>query len=132
MKRFLTLAIGVLGAALSVGAQAANDEYVYTPVDGVHEVKFFHACYEATDQAPRTKTNVRMNGLATGDVTITERVVEEGQPATEMITFRLKNKDASLSVQFRSNDGPHCQQGVQSIVFSNAVLRGRGQLNAFK
>ncbi|MES3021988.1 MAG: hypothetical protein V4857_10440 [Pseudomonadota bacterium] len=134
MKLLFKTALAALAAALSIGAQAANQnqDYVYTPANGVHEIKYFHACYDTTDPGPRTKVNVRMNGLATSDVTIATRAVEEGQPSTEMVTFRLKNMNASLSVQFRSNDGAHCQQGVQSIAFSNAVLRGRGELNAFR
>ena len=49
-----------------------------------------------------------------------------------MITFRLKNMDASFSVQFRSNDGAHCQQGVASIAFRNAVLRNENDVNAIR
>ncbi|GAB2844663.1 hypothetical protein GCM10027277_10670 [Pseudoduganella ginsengisoli] len=135
MQKFskAVLAALVMAMGASAGAQAAaTQEYVYTPAAGVHEVKYFHACYDTTDPGPRTKVNVVMKGLATGDVRIAARTVEAGQPSTEMITFRLKNLDASLSVQFRSNDGPHCQQGVQSITFTDAVLRGRGELNALR
>jgi hypothetical protein len=132
-KSMLAVLAMSIAMAASAGAQAApHQEYVYMPAAGVHEVKYFHACYDTTDHGPRTKVNVVMKGLATGDVRIATRPVEEGQPSTEMVTFRLKNLDASLSVQFRSNDGPHCQQGVQSITFTNAVLRGRGELNALR
>lgn len=122
-----------IATGASAGAQAAPaQEYIYTPAAGVHEVKYFHACYDTTDLGPRTKVNVVMKGLATSDVHVATRAVEEGKPSTEMVTFRLKNLDASLSVQFRSNDGPHCQQGVQSITFTDSVLRGRGELNALR
>lgn len=131
MQKVFNGALLAFAIATSFGAHAAaTQEYVYTPVAGVHEVKHFHACYESTDHTPRTKVNVTMKGLATTDVQIGTRVVEPDQPASEMVTFRLKNLDASLSVQFRSNDGPHCQQGVQSVTFTNAVLRGRADLSA--
>lgn len=133
MRNFYKAVLVTLAMATGVGVQAGtNQDYVYTPAAGVHEVKYFHACYESTDHGPRTKVNVVMKGLSTSDVQVATRTVEPGQPSTEMVTFRLKNLDASLSVQFRSNDGPHCQQGVQSITFTDAVLRGRGELNALR
>jgi hypothetical protein len=116
-------------ATASCSAQAANQhDFTYRPVAGVHEVKYFHGCYDHTDTEKRPKIDVFMQGLASTDVAVETRVREEGKPSTEMVTFRLKNMDASFSVQFRSNDGPHCQQGVRSIVFTNKVLRGPGDL----
>lgn len=135
MQKFYKSMLVALAMATgaSTGAQAAaTQEYVYTPAAGVHEVKYFHACYDTTDPGPRTRVSVVMKGLATTDVRIATRAVEADKPSTEMVTFQLKNLDASLSVQFRSNDGPHCQQGVQSITFTDAVLRGRGELNALR
>jgi hypothetical protein len=124
-KRALLAAI----AAASFPSQAANKhDYTYRPVAGVHEVKYFHGCYDHTDVEKRPKIDVFMEGLNTSDVSTETRVREEGKPSTEMVTFRLKNMDASFSVQFRSNDGPHCQQGVRSIAFQNAVLHGAGDL----
>jgi hypothetical protein len=120
-------------AIASVNAHGAGKiDYTYTPAAGVHEVKYFHGCYEHTDIDKRPKVDVLMNGLATSDVLIETRVREAGRPSTEMVTFRLKNMDASLSVQFRSNDGPHCQQGVQRIAFKNATLHGAADLNAHR
>ena len=116
-------------AAASFPAVGANEhDYTYRPVAGVHEVKYFHGCYDHTDVEKRPKIDVLMEGLDTSDVSIETRVREEGKPSTEMVTFRLKSMDASFTVQFRSNDGPHCQQGVRSIAFKNAVLRGEGDL----
>lgn len=126
----------VLAAALataSLTAQGASKyDYVYTPVAGVHEVKYFHGCYDSTDIDKRPKIEVTMNGLNTGDVTIETGVREEGRPTSEMVTFRHKQMNASLRVLFRSNDGPHCQQGVQRVVFKNATLHGLGDLNAHR
>ena len=133
MKIFPKTALLAALAAASLGAQGANKhDYTYTPAAGVHEVKYFHGCYEHKDIDKRPKVDVLMNGLATTDVLIETRVREEGKPSTEMITFRLKNMDASLSVQFRSNDGPHCQQGVQRIAFKNATLHGAADLAAHR
>jgi hypothetical protein len=127
---------GVFVAAIAIASWSAQgagkDDYTYTPVAGVHEVKFFHGCFDHTDIDKRPKVDVLMNGLSTGDVFIQTRMQEAGKPSTEMITFRLKNMDASLSVQFRSNDGPHCQQGVQSIAFRNATLHSAADLNAYR
>lgn len=133
MKPFFKSAFVAAIALASWSAQGANKhDYTYTPVAGVHEVKYFHGCYDHSDIEKRPKVDVLMNGLATSDVFIETRVREEGRPSTEMVTFRLKNMDASLSVQFRSNDGPHCQQGVQSIAFKNATLHGAADLNAHR
>jgi hypothetical protein len=130
---FAKAAIAAAATLLCMAAQATpQGDYTYTPSPGVHETKYFHGCYDHTDVTRRPKINVNMNGLSTSDVYVDTRVVEEGKPSTEMVTFRLKNQDASFSVQFRSNDGPHCQQGVQSIVFRDAVLRNRGDLNALR
>jgi hypothetical protein len=129
IKPLLMAALAV--TALNVHA-AGKVDYTYTPVAGVHEIKYFHGCYEHNDVEKRPKVDVLMNDLATSDVLIETRVREEGRPSTEMITFRMKNMDASLSVQFRSNDGPHCQQGVQRISFKNATLHGAADLNAHR
>lgn len=124
-KRTLMAAVAIA----SWSAQAGNQhDFTYRPVAGVHEVKYFHGCYDHTDAEKRPKIDVFMAGLASTDVAIETRVRKEGKPSTEMITLRLKNMDVSFSVQFRSNDGPHCQQGVRSIVFSDKVLRGPGDL----
>lgn len=130
---FAKAALFAAAATLAMGAQAAPQrDYNYHPAPGVHEVKYFHGCYDHTDVERRPKINVTMNGLSAADVYVETRAVEDGKPSTEMVTFRLKNADASFSVQFRSNDGPHCQQGVQSVVFKDAVLRNRGDLNALR
>lgn len=128
-----TIFCAIALAALSLHAQAASKhDYTYTPAAGVHEVKYFHGCWDNTDIEKRPKIAVTMAGLSSGDVTVETRQREEGKPSTEMITFRLKNMDASFTVQFRSNDGGHCQQGVHSIAFRNAVLRNANELNAFR
>jgi hypothetical protein len=133
MKPFIKSVIVAALAAASWSAQGAGKhDYVYTPSAGVHEVKYFHGCYDHSDVEKRPKVDVVMNGLSTSDVIIETRVREEGRPSSEMVTFRHRNMDASLSVQFRSNDGPHCQQGVQSVAFRNATLRGAGDLNAHR
>ena len=118
--------------ALIVGPlhAAGQQGYTYTPTTGVHEVKYFHGCYDSTDIEKRTRVEVVMNGLRLSDVTVETRPHESGKPSTEMVTFRLKGRDASFSVQFRSNDGPHCQQGVQSIAFRDVVLHNAAQLKA--
>ena len=124
-------------AALAVSAMASapvhaggQQGYTYTPATGVHEVKYFHGCYEDNDIEKRPKIDVVMNGLRLADGSIETRPHEPGKPSSEMVTFRLKDRDASFSVQFRSNDGPHCQQGVQSISFSDVVLHNAAQLKA--
>ncbi|WP_426107506.1 hypothetical protein [Massilia sp. TSP1-1-2] len=133
MTPFFKTALLAALAAASVSAQGAGKhDYTYTPVAGVHEVQYFHGCYDHTDGEKRPKVDVLMSGLATTDVLIETKVREEGKPSTEMITFRLKNMDASLSVQFRSHDGPHCQQGVQRIAFKNATLHSIADLNAYR
>lgn len=133
MKSMLNTTFLIALAAASFSAHGASKhDYTYTPAAGVHEVKFFHGCYDNKDVEKRPKIDVVMNGLATSDVLIETRTREEGKPSTEMVTFRLKNMDASLSVQFRSNDGDHCQQGVQRIAFKNATLHGPGDLNAHR
>jgi hypothetical protein len=133
MKRLLHTALLAALSCAGLSAQGAGKlGYTYTPVAGVHEVKYFHGCYEHADIDKRPKVEVLMNTLSTSDVLIETRVREEGRPSTEMVTFRMKNMDASLSVQFRSNDGPHCQQGVHSIAFKNATLHGAADLNALR
>jgi len=120
-------------AAICINAQAAQQhDYTYTPVAGVHEVRFFHGCWDNTDIEKRPKIAVTMAGLRSGDVQVETRPHESGRPSTEMITFRVKNMDASLRVQLRSNDGPHCQQGVHSIAFKDTVLRNANDLNAIR
>lgn len=127
---FKTAAVMAL-AALSISAQAANKlDYTYTPAEGVHEVKHFHGCYDGNDIEKRTKVHVTMAGLNFEDVLVETRPHEPGKPSTELVTFRLKNMNASFTAQFRSNDGPHCQQGVQSIAFKNVTLHNHAQLNA--
>jgi hypothetical protein len=133
MKHMIKTALLAAMAAASLSANAASKyDYTYTPVAGVHEVKYFHGCYDNTDIEKRPKIDVTMAGLSTTDVLIQTRPREEGKPSTEMVTFKLKNMDASFSVLFRSNDGPHCQQGVQRITFKNATLHGTGDLNAHR
>ncbi len=133
MKRFFhTVLLATLAAASMSALGASKYDYTYTPVAGVHEVKYFHGCYDNTDLEKRPKITLTMNGLRTSDFMIETRVREEGKPSTEMITFRHRQMDASLKVQFRSNDGPHCQQGVQRIVFANATLHSHGDLNAHR
>lgn len=133
MKKIIKTAFAAAIAIASLSVQGASKhDYTYTPAAGVHEVKYFHGCYDNNDIEKRPKIDVTMNGLSTTDVFIETKVREEGKPSTEMVTFRLKNMDASLSVQFRSNDGPHCQQGVQRISFRNATLHGAADLNAHR
>jgi hypothetical protein len=123
------LSAAILAAAVALPAHAASKhDYIYTPSAGVHEKKFFHGCYDNTDAEKRPRISVVMRGLRSTDVKAETRVREAGKPSTEMITFRLKQLDASLTVQFRSSDGPHCQQGVQEIVFTDTVLRGAQEL----
>jgi len=133
MQAFIKSALVAAIAVTSVFAQAAGKhDYTYTPVAGVHEVQYFHGCFDHADAEKRPKVDVLMSGLSTGDVFIETRQRQEGKPSSEMVTYRLKNMDASLSVQFRSNDGAHCQQGVQSVIFKNATLRREVDLNAFR
>lgn len=133
MNTMLKTALVLLIASAGVSAQAASKHsYTYTPAAGVHEVKHFHGCWDNTDIEKRPKVEVVMSNLATSDVEVQTRAHEPGKPSTEMITFKLKNADASFSVQFRSNDGPHCQQGVQSIAFKNATVRNLAELNAHR
>jgi hypothetical protein len=125
--------IALAAAALCLNAQGASKhDYVYTPAAGVHEMKYFHGCWDNKDQEKRPKIAVTMAGLATSDVLVETRQREEGKPSTEMITFRLKNMDASFSVQFRSKDGDHCQQGVASIAFRDKVLHNANEVNAIR
>lgn len=117
-------------AALLCGAAQAAEpvNYVYTPVAGVHEFKMFHGCYDSTDVQKRQRYNVVMNGLASTDVEVVARQPEPGKPSTEMITFRVKGKDASIKTLFRSDDGPHCQQGVSSLQFTDKTVHSANQL----
>lgn len=130
MKPLFTALLAALAVTITPAQAAGKHDYTYSPAAGVHEVKYFHGCYDNTDIEKRPKVDVVMQGLSLADVTVETKVHESGKPSTEMVTFRLKNGDASFSVQFRSNDGPHCQQGVQSIAFRDAVLHNTAELNA--
>ena len=119
----------VIAAGVGNTAQAAGKvDYAYVPAPGVHESKMFHGCYAEEDQAVRTKFNLVMTGLAVADVELVERAPQSGKPSTEMFTLRVKGGDASIKTLFRSNDGPHCQQGVHSITFTDATLHSAAQL----
>ena len=112
-------------AGISSSLLAASQEYVYVPVNGVHEAKTFHGCYDddrPASRASRTSFNVIMKGLGKNDVLVEPRKLVPGKPSSELLTFRLKQRDASLTVQFLSDDGPHCQQGVASIAFTDATF----------
>ena len=130
MKTLFTVSLAALAVTLIPALAAGKDDYTYTPAAGVHEVKYFHGCYDNDDIEKRPKVNVVMNGLTLADVSIETKPHESGKPSTEMVTFRLKHSDASFSVQFRSNDGPHCQQGVTSVAFRDTVLHNNVELNA--
>lgn len=107
---------------------STQQDYVFRAAPGVHEVKFFHGCYDSDDQTKRRRMNVVMTGLASTDVDVEARPVQLDQPSTEMFTLRVKGKDASIKLQFRSNDGPHCHQGVHSIAFTDKVVHAPAQL----
>jgi hypothetical protein len=132
MKRGHIMRAFIIGLAAVLGAlpvQAAPTvDYLYVPVNGVHEVKYFHGCWDNADQEKRPKVHVLMQGLSRADVTVQSTPVEADKPSTEMLTFVLKNMNASIKLQFRSNDGPHCQQGVHSIAFRDVVLHSAAQL----
>lgn len=131
MNALLKFTATLVLAAASMAAMAAQKvDYIYTPAEGVHEVKHFHGCYDGIDIEPRTKVHVTMAGLNFEDVLVETKPHQTGKPSSEMVTFRLKNMNASFTVQFRSNDGLHCQQGVQSITFKNTTLRNQSELNA--
>ena len=118
-----------IAALLSGAAQAAQPvDHVYTPAAGAHEVKMFHACYDSEDVLKRQRINLVMSGLASTDVETVARQPEPGKPSTEMILFRVKGKDASIKTLFRSNDGPHCQQGVHSMQFTDKTVHAASQL----
>lgn len=118
-----------LATGLGSAAQAADKvDYAYMAAPGVHESKMFHGCYGEEDQTARTKVNLVMTGLAMADVELVERAPQSGKPSTEMFTLRVKGHDASIKTLFRSNDGPHCQQGVHSITFTDATLHSAAQL----
>jgi hypothetical protein len=115
-------------AAWSINTYAAPQSYVYTPKAGVNEVKPFHGCFDDDTPASRPQINVVMSGLSTKDVTVETRPLVTNKPSSEMITFRVKGSNASLTVQFLSTDGAHCQQGVASIAFSDAVFKSFADL----
>ena len=119
----------LLAAALSRAASAAEPvDHVYTPTAGVHETKLFHACHDDEDLQKRQRINLVMRGLASTDIETVARKIEPGKPSTEMILFRVKGRDASLKTLFRSNDGPHCQQGVHSLQFTDRIVHSASQL----
>lgn len=123
-------AILIALAALLGGAVHAAEtvDHVYTPAAGAHEVKMFHACYDSDDVRKRQRVNLVMSGLASTDVEIVARQPEPGKPSTEMILFRVKGRYASIKTLFRSNDGPHCQQGVHSMQFTDKSVHAPSQL----
>lgn len=123
MHKLIKLLLTTACLGLSVSAIAGNQNYVYSPSNGTHEVKAFHGCFDDNDAASRPKINLIMNNISINDVTIETRPLVSGKPSSEMITFRLKNQNASITVQFQSPDGPHCQQGVASISFRDATYR---------
>ena len=124
IQGFLALAALLFGTANA--AEPIN--HVYTPANGVHEVKMFHGCYDDTDVPKRQRINLVMSGLASTDVETVARQPEPGKPSTEMILFRVKGKDASIKTVFRSDDGPHCQQGVASMQFTDKTVHNANQL----
>jgi len=133
MKTLFKALLTTIAAAFLVTAPAkaaGRQTYTYYPVAGVHEVKYFHGCWDNTDIEKRVKIDVIMDKLNFSDVTVQTRTHETGKPSTEMVTYRLRDRDASFKVQFRSDDGAHCQQGVQSIAFRDVVLHNAAQLNA--
>ena len=133
MQAMIKRMAAVLALALAVPALAGpQTDYLYIPKAGVHEVKYFHGCWDNADQEKRTKVNVLMQGLSMDDVTVLTTPHETGKPSSELVTFKLKNMDASFKVQFRSNDGPHCQQGVHSVSFSDKVLHNASELNSLR
>lgn len=129
MKPLIQLATLCAAVLLAPSGRASTQQdYVFRAAPGVHEVKYFHACYDTEDLVKRRRINVVMTGLSSGDIETEGRKVEQGQPSTEMVTLRVKGMDASIKLQFRSNDGPHCQQGVHSIAFTDKVVHAPAQL----
>lgn len=118
-----TATIGCVTSAFS-----ASQNYAYTPTDGVNEVKVFHGCFDDDIVINRPQIHVQMMGLSTKDVTVDTRTLVAGKPSSELITFRVKNKNSSLTVQFLSKDGPHCQQGVASIRFNDVTYHSLSDL----
>ncbi|MDP9108875.1 MAG: hypothetical protein M3N23_07375 [Pseudomonadota bacterium] len=122
-------AVALATAFIGSTAQGASQNYVYVPVDGVHEVKTFHACYDDTDATHRSGVTLIMQGLSRNDVTVETRPLAPNKPSSELLTFRLKKRNASMTAQFRSDDGAHCQQGVEKIVFTDAQFAKFSDLN---
>lgn len=123
----------LLAALFGSTAYAAEPvDYVYTPVAGVHETKLFHACHDDEDVQKRQRINLVMRGLASTGVETVARKIEPGKPSTEMILFRVKGQDASIKTLFRSNDGPHCQQGVHSLQFTDKTVHSANQLGVHR
>jgi hypothetical protein len=112
------------------GAAHAGElvKHAYVPAEGVHETKRFHGCYGDEDATKRTRVQLVMTGLALADVDVLAGAVKAGKPSTEMITFRLKRGNASVRTLFQSQDGPNCQQGVQSIQFTDQTVQNAAQL----
>jgi hypothetical protein len=126
-------ALFLIAATLGGAAYAAEPvNYVYTPAAGVHENKMFHACHDDVDVQKRQRVNLVMSGLASTDVETVARKVEPGKPSTEMFMLRVKGKDASIKTLFRSNDGPHCQQGVHSLQFTDKTIHSASQLGVIR
>lgn len=122
-------ALCLVAASFSSAAFAAGPvNHVYTPTAGVHETRMFHACHDDEDVQKRQRINVVMSGLASTDIETVARKVEPGKPSTEMLMLRVKGKDASIKTLFRSNDGPHCQQGVHSLQFTDKTVHSASQL----
>lgn len=129
MKRIFVLSMLATACLLSASVQASSQkDYEYAAVTGVHDVQYFHGCWDSEDVLKRQRINVVMKGLSTSDVEVVSRPAETDKPTSAMITLRVKGRDASIKLMFRSNDGPHCQQGVHSISFTDKVVRSPAQL----
>lgn len=128
MSKILHTLFFTAAFSFTITAFAGSQNYVYTPTVGVNEVKAFHGCFDDDVASNRPQVNVQMAGLSIKDVTVETRALVAEKPSSELITFHVKNKNASLTVQFISKDGPHCQQGVASINFSDAVFRNFSDL----
>ncbi len=124
LLKILLIAMPLCGAAHA----ADLVKHAYVPAEGVHEAKRFHGCYGEEDATKRNRVQLVMTGLALADVDVLAGPVTPGKPSTEMITFRLKRGNASIRTQFQSHDGPHCQQGVHSIQFTDQTVHNAVQL----
>ena len=124
LLKLLLIAMPLCGAAHA----AELVKHAYVPAEGVHEAKRFHGCFGDDDATKRTRVQLVMTGLALADVDVLAGPVTAGKPSTEMITFRLKRGNASVRTLFQSHDGPHCQQGVESIQFTDQTVHNAAQL----